>query len=97
MQHSNSRRSLLSPARDEAIISIPDPTEGAAPGFRGSGCAGMPSLRWCVDSTVREENKQVDTIIDLDRQEILNILRDVQEHSVYAEYGVQPATDPDRV
>jgi hypothetical protein len=50
-----------------------------------------------MDSTVREESKQVDTIIDLDRQEILNILRDVQEHSVYAEYGVQPATDPDRV
>jgi hypothetical protein len=44
-----------------------------------------------VEQTAQGEKLQVDTvdkIIDLDRQEILSILRDVQEYSVPAEYSV---------
>jgi len=47
-----------------------------------------------VESSVRAESKKVDTIIDLDRQEVLSILRDVQEHSVPAEYTVDLNDDP---
>jgi len=47
-----------------------------------------------VEQSVGAENKQIDTIIDLDRLEILSILRDVQEHSVPAEYTVDKTTDP---
>ena len=46
-----------------------------------------------MDSSVRRENKQVDTIIDLDRLEILSILRDVQEYSAPAEYTVDANAD----
>lgn len=47
-----------------------------------------------MESSVRTEHKKVDTIIDLDRQEILSILRDVQEHSVPPEYAVDLDADP---
>jgi len=47
-----------------------------------------------VESSVRAESKPVDTIIDLDRHEILSILRDVQEHSVSPEYTVDLTDDP---
>ena len=47
-----------------------------------------------MEQSVRAENKQIDTIIDLDRLEILSILRDVQEHSVQAEYTVDQTADP---
>ena len=47
-----------------------------------------------MESSVRAECKKVDTIIDLDRQEVLSILRDVQEHSVQPEYKVDLSEDP---
>jgi hypothetical protein len=50
-----------------------------------------------VEQTAQGEKRQVDTvdkIIDLDRQEILSILRDVQEFSVPAEYWVDRDAGP---
>jgi hypothetical protein len=50
-----------------------------------------------VEQTASGEKLQVDTvdtIIDLDRQEVLSILRDVQEYSVPTEYSVDWAADP---
>jgi hypothetical protein len=52
-----------------------------------------------VEQATRGEKLQVDTvdavntIIDLDRQEVLSILRDVQDFSVPAEYWVDRDAD----
>ena len=45
-------------------------------------------------SKTRSQTRRIDTIIDLDRHEILSILRDVQKLSIPAEYAVDPSTDP---
>lgn len=46
-----------------------------------------------VESPARDQ-QQVETIIDLDRHEILSILRDVQEVSVTVDHAVDHAADP---
>jgi hypothetical protein len=46
-----------------------------------------------VEQARRGEKLQVNTIIDLDRQEVLSILRDVQDFSVPAEYWVDRDAD----
>ena len=47
-----------------------------------------------MEPETRSETRRIDTIIDLDRHEILSILRDVQEQSKPAEYSVDPPNDP---
>ena len=47
-----------------------------------------------MEPETRSQTRRIDTIIDLDRHEILSILRDVQELSIPAEYAVDPSTDP---
>jgi hypothetical protein len=52
------------------------------------------SVRAAHENSVHKRNQEIDTIIDLDRQEILSILRDVQEHSVPVDYTVDLDSDP---
>ena len=47
-----------------------------------------------LEPSVRAENEQIDTIIDLDRLEVLSILRDVQENSKPDGYKVDLSSDP---
>lgn len=88
----------------EGIISNTGPDGGGrSPAFTGwgrryrntsLGCYVKSSGRAAHEKSVHIKNQEIDTIIDLDRQELLSILREVQEHSAAPEYTVEVASDP---